>query len=184
MRDKIRGIKGFYMGAANPTPLDKLRREDAPRGSQATISAPTPEDSAWQQFKTFVSNPFDGARALVNDARTSIRESVGLDNDNITSGPYANLSNLRRANESTDEQTKQALNRSSAFNSASSMTPVALTAQTFSDAISGDVTSLATKKLNKIPGVKNIVQDPKLAKNLAKTAYNTLKTDKNVLSKT
>ena len=47
-------------------------------------------------------------KSLVNDARTSIRESVGLDNDNITSGPYANLSNLRRANESTDEQTQEA----------------------------------------------------------------------------
>ena len=154
MRDKIRAIKGFHMGAANPTPLDKLRREDAPRGSQATISAPTPEDSTWQQFKTFVSSPFDGARALVNDARTSIRESVGLDNDNITSGPYANLSNLRRANESTDEQTQEALNRSSVFNNVSSMTPFALTAQTVSDAVSGDFVSLATKKLNKIPSEK------------------------------
>jgi hypothetical protein len=184
MRNKIRGIKGFHMGAANPTPLDKLRRQDAPRNSQATISASTPDDNKWQQFKTFVSNPFDGARALVNDVRTSIRESVGLDNDNITSGPYANLSNLRRANESTDEQTQEALNRSSAFNSASSMMPVALTAQTVSDAISGDVTSLATKKLNKIPGVKEVIKNPELAKNIAKTAYNTLKANKNVLSKT
>ena len=169
------------MGAANPTSLDELRKKDAPRGSQATISAPTPEDSAWQQFKTLVSNPFDGARALVNDARTSIRESVGLDNDNITSGPYANLSNLRRANESEDQQTQQALSRSSAFNSASSMVPVALTAQTVSDAISGDVTSLATKKLNKIPGVKQVIKNPKLAKNIAKTAYKALKTNKNVI---
>jgi len=181
MRDKIRGIKGFHMGAANPTSLDELRKKDTPRGSQATISAPTPEDSAWQQFKTLVSNPFDGARALVNDARTSIRESVGLDNDNITSGPYANLSNLRRANESEDQQTQEALNRSSAFNSVSSMVPVALTAQTVSDAISGDVASLATKKLNKIPGVKQVIKNPKLAKNIAKTAYKALKTNKNVI---
>jgi len=180
MRNKIRGIKGFHMGAANPTPLDKLRREDAPRGSQATISAPTPDDSTWQQFKTLISNPFDGARALVNTARGEIRETFGLSDQGDQDGVYGSLTNLRRANESTDEQTQQALNRSSAFNSASSMMPVALTAQTVSDAISGDVTSLATKKLNKIPLVKDIVKNPKLAKKIAKTAYNTLKANKNV----
>ena len=61
------------------------------------------------------------------------------------------------------------------------MVPVALTAQTVSDAISGDVASLATKKLNKIPGVKQVIKNPKLAKNIAKTAYNSLKTNKNVI---
>ena len=184
MRDKIRGIKGFHMGAANPTPLDELRRKDAPRGSQATISAPTPEDSTWQQFKTFVSNPFDGARALVNSARGEIRETFGLSDQGDKDGVYGSLTSLRRANESEDQQTQQALNRSSAFNSASSMVPVALTAQTVSDAISGDFTSLATKKLDKIPGVKQVIKNPKIAKDVAKTAYNTLKTNKNVLSKT
>jgi len=184
MRDKIRGIKGFHMGAANPTPLDKLRRKDAPRGSQATISAPTPEDSGWQQFKTFVSNPFDGTRALVNTARGEIREAFGLSDQGDQDGVYGSLTNLRKANLSEDEQTKQALNRSSAFNSASSMVPAALTAQTVSDAISGDVTSLATKKLNKIPVVKDMVKNPKLAKKIAKTAYQTLKTNTNVISKT
>ena len=62
------------------------------------------------------------------------------------------------------------------------MTPFALTAQTVSDAVSGDFVSLATKKLNKIPGVKEVIKNPKLAKKIAKTAYNTLKTNKNVLS--
>jgi hypothetical protein len=181
MRDKIRGIKGFHMGAANPTPLDELRRKDAPRGSQATISAPTPEDSTWQQFKTFVSNPFDGARALVNNARGEIRETFGLSDEGDRDGVYGSLTNLRRANESEDQQTQQALNRSSAFNSASSMVPVALTAQTVSDAISGDFTSLATKKLDKIPGVKQVIKNPTLAKNIAKTAYQSLKTNKNVI---
>ena len=169
------------MGAANPTPLDELRRKDAPRGSQATISAPTPEDSTWQQFKTFVSNPFDGARALANTARGELRETFGLSDQGDQDGVYGSLTNLRRANESTDEQTQQALNRSSIFNSVSSMVPVALTAQTVSDAISGDVASLATKKLNKIPGVKQVIKNPKLAKNIAKTAYNSLKTNKNVI---
>lgn len=168
------------MGAANPTPLDKLRREDAPRGSQATISAPTPDDSAWQQFKTLISNPFDGARALVNTARGEIRETFGLSDQGDQDGVYGSLTNLRRANESTDEQTQEALNRSSAFNSASSMMPAALTAQTVSDAVSGDFVSLATKKLNKIPGVKEVIKNPKLAKNIANTAYTTLKTNKNV----
>ena len=181
MRDKIRGIKGFHMGAANPTPLDELRRKDAPRGSQATISAPTPEDSTWQQFKTFVSNPFDGARALVNNARGEIRETFGLSDQGDRDGVYGSLTNLRRANESEDQQTQQALNRSSAFNSASSMVPVALTAQTVSDAISGDFTSLATKKLDKIPGVRQVIKNPTLAKNIAKTAYKALKTNKNVI---
>ena len=184
MRDKIRGIKGFHMGAANPTPLDELRRKDAPRGSQATISAPTPEDSTWQQFKTFVSNPFDGTRALVNEARGDIREAFGLSDQGDRDGVYGSLINLRRANDSEDQQTKQALNRSSTFNSISSMVPAALTAQTVSDAISGDVAALATKKLNKIPGVKQVIKNPKIAKDVAKTAYNTLKTNKNVVSKT
>ena len=169
------------MGAANPTPLDELRRKGAPRGSQATISAPTPEDSTWQQFKTFVSNPFDGARALVNNARGEIRETFGLSDQGDRDGVYGSLTNLRRANESEDQQTQQALNRSSAFNSASSMVPVALTAQTVSDAISGDFTSLATKKLDKIPGVRQVIKNPTLAKNIAKTAYKTLKTNKNVI---
>ena len=102
MRDKIRGIKGFHMGAANPTPLDELRRKDAPRGSQATISAPTPEDSTWQQFKTFVSNPFDGTRALVNEARGDIREAFGLSDQGDRDGVYGSLTNLRRANDSFD----------------------------------------------------------------------------------
>ncbi len=169
------------MGAANPTSLDELRREDAPRGSQATISAPTPDDSAWQQFKTLVSNPFDGARALVNTARGELRETFGLSDQGDQDGVYGSLTNLRRANESTDEQTQQALNRSSALNSVSSMVPLALTAQTVSDAVSGDFTSLATKKLNKIPGVKQVIKNPKLAKNIAKTAYKALKTNKNVI---
>ncbi len=181
MRDKIRGIKGFHMGAANPTPLDKLRREDAPRGSQATISAITPEDSAWQQFKTFVSNPFDGARALVNTARGELRETFGLSDQGDQDGVYGSLTNLRRANLSTDKQTQNALKRSSVLNSASSMLPAALTAQTISDAASGDFVSLATKKLNKIPGISGIIKDPKLAKKIAKTAYTTLKTGKNVI---
>ena len=179
MRNKIRGIKGFHHGPSkddNPKSLNQYRSV-APRSNQATISAPTPEDSTWQQFKTLVSNPFDGARALVNDARTSIRESVGLDDDNITSGPYANLSNLRRANLSEDEQTKKILSRSSALNSASSMFPPALTAQTFSSALSGDVTALATKKLNKIPGVKQLLKDPKKA---AKAGYTLYKTNANL----
>ena len=169
------------MGAANPTSLDELRREDAPRGSQATISAPTPDDSAWQQFKTLVSNPFDGARALVNTARGELRETFGLSDQGDQDGVFGSLTNLRRANESTDEQTQQALNRSSALNSVSSMVPLALTAQTVSDAVSGDFTSLATKKLNKIPGVKQVIKNPKLAKNIAKTAYKALKTNKNVI---
>ena len=168
------------MGAANPTPLDKLRREDAPRGSQATISAPTPDDSAWQQFKTLISNPFDGARALVNTARGEIRETFGLSDQGDQDGVYGSLTNLRRANESTDEQTQEALNRSSALNSASSMIPAALTAQTLSDAVSGNFVSLATKKFNKIPGVKEVIKNPELAKNIANTAYTTLKINKNV----
>tara|TARA_R110001583_G_scaffold77125_3_gene210267 strand:+ start:320 stop:868 length:549 start_codon:yes stop_codon:yes gene_type:complete len=179
MRNKIRGIKGFYHGPSkddNPKSLNKYRSVD-PINSQATISPSTPEDSAWQQFKTFVTNPFDGARALVNDARTSVRESVGLNNDNITSGPYANLSSLRRANLSEDEETIQALSRSSVLNSASSMFPPALTAQTASDALSGDVTALATKKLNKIPGVKQLLKNPE---KVAKAGYTFYKTNSNL----
>lgn len=185
MRDKIRGIKGFYMGAANPTPLSKLQREDAPRGSQATISSPTPDDGFLQQAGTLLSNPFDGMRALVNQTRGGIRQALGMSDQGDRDGVYGSLSSLRRANDSEDEQTKKALSRSSALNTASSTAMLASSAllgtQTLVDLAQGDPTAAVTKKLNKIPGVKQVIKDPIKAAKAAKGTYISYKGYNNVL---
>ena len=175
------------MGAANPTPLSKLQREDAPRGSQATISSPTPDDGFLQQVGTLLSNPFDGARALVNQARGSIRETLGLSDQGDRDGVYGSLSSLRRANDSEEKSTKQALSRSSAMNLASSAATLAsgayLGAQTLTDLAQGDPTAAISKKLNKIPGIKQIIKNPKHAATVAKSTYMGLKGNKNVTTK-
>ena len=97
MRDKLRNIKPFHFGPAQ-TPQDdyKFATEDPP----ATISMPTPDDSVFKQLGTLLSNPFDGVRALVNQTRGGIRESLGMRDEGDRDGVYGSLSSLRRANES------------------------------------------------------------------------------------
>ena len=186
MRDKIRGIKGFHMGAANGNPksLAQHRQDDKPR---ATISAPTPDDGFLTQVGTLLSNPFDGVRALVNQTRGGIRESLGMRDEGDRDGVYGSLSSLRRANESKDKSTQQALSRSSAMNLASSTATLAsgayLGVQTLTDLAQGDPTAAVAKKLNKIPGVKQIIKNPKHAANVAKSTYMMLKGNKNVAKK-
>jgi len=135
--------------------------------NQGTISAPTPEDSAWQKFKTVLKNPFDALKvALVPEE-----------------GAYSSLTNLRRAKKSSDPQTQKQLSRSKEFNIVSSVTPAAMTAQTVADLASGDPMAAVTKKLNKIPVVKKVIKDPKKALKTAKAAYLSLKGESNVASK-
>lgn len=186
MRNKIRGIKGFHMGAADNhvKSLAEYRQDDKPR---ATISAPTPDDGFIKQVGTLLSNPFDGMRALVNQTRGGIREAFGMRDEGDRDGVYGSLSSLRRANESTDKSTQEALSRSAAMNTASSVATLAssalLGAQTLTDLAQGDPTAAVAKKLNKIPGVKNIIKNPKQAANVAKTTYLGYKANKNVVNK-
>jgi len=134
-----------------------------------TLSVPEPEDSIIQQAGTLLSNPFDGVRALGNDFTKGVRDFFGL-RDNVKGGVYANLTNLRKANESDDESTKRALSRSSAFNTASKVAMLAsgtaLTAGTATDLLQGDLTSAALKGSKVFKPVKK----------LAKGAYMTYKT--------
>lgn len=186
MRNKIRGIKGFHMGAANGNPksLSEIRNEEKPR---ATISMPTPDDSVLQQAGTLLSNPFDGMRALVNQARGGIRQALGMRDEGDRDGVYGSLSSLRRANISEDPEAQQALSRSSAMNLASSAATLAssgyLGVQTLTDLAQGDPTAVIAKKLNKIPGVKQVIKNPKHAATVAKSAYIGLKGNKNVTNK-
>lgn len=184
MRNKIRKIKGFHMGAANGNPksLSAIRNDEKPR---ATISMPTPDDSILQQAGTLLSNPFDGMRALVNQTRGGIRQAFGMSDQGDRDGVYGSLSSLRRANDSEDKQTIEALSRSSALNTTSSTAMLAsgvlLGAQTLVDLAQGDPTAAITKKLNKIPGVKQVIKDPIKAAKTAKGAYISYKGYKNVL---
>tara|TARA_R100000541_G_scaffold36418_1_gene44486 strand:+ start:1919 stop:2581 length:663 start_codon:yes stop_codon:yes gene_type:complete len=128
------------------------------------------EDSFFTQLKTFVSNPMYGVQALGNDLRRGIRDGLGLKNDmGSDSGALSNLTQLNRSLNYQDEtgDAVEELNRGKSFNAMSSLIPAAQLASTATDALSGDFTSIATKKLNKIPGFKNYVNA-----NRAKQLYN------------
>ena len=129
------------------------------------LSQGTGDDNMWQKFKTAVSNPFDTIKVMGGFG------SNQFEGDGNT---YDSMQNLRLANEAKDQGANVPdLDRSSTLNSLSSLVPYAMTAQTISDAASGDLTALATKKLNKIPGVKKYVN-----KENAKKAYIAYKANK------
>jgi len=134
-------------------------------GPKHMLSQGTGDDSYWQKFKTAVSNPFDTVKVMGGFG------SNQFEGDGNT---YDSMKNLRLANEAKDGGADVPdLDRSSTFNSISSLIPYAMTAQTISDAASGDFTAVATKKLNKIPGFKKYVN-----KENAKKAYLAYKTNK------
>jgi len=129
------------------------------------LSQGTGDDSYWQKFKTAVSNPFDTIKVMGGFG------SNQFEGDGNT---YDSMKALRLAHEAKGRGADVPdLDRSSAFNGISSLMPYAMTAQTISDAASGDLTALATKKLNKIPGVKKYVN-----KENAKKAYIAYKANK------
>jgi hypothetical protein len=185
MRDKLRNIKPFHFGPAQ-TPQDdyKFATEDPP----ATISMPTPDDSVFKQLGTLLSNPFDGVRALVNQTRGGIRESLGMRDEGDRDGVYGSLSSLRRANESKNEEVKSELKRSSAFNTASQIGALAsgavLTASTVNDLIQGDPKAALLKKAKVVKPIYNAVK--KVSNNPTKSllglyyGYKGVKTAKNI----
>ena len=162
MRDKLRNIKPFHFGPAQkPQDSYKFATED-PTDPPATISMPTPDDSTFQQIGTLLSNPFDGIRALVNQTRGGIRESLNLSDEGDRDGVYGSLSSLRRAKESKSQETKEALSRSAPFNAASQISALAsgavLTASTVNDLIQGDPKAALLKKAKIVKPIYNAVK--------------------------
>lgn len=166
MRDKLRNIKPFHFGPAQ-TPQDdyKFATEDPIKFKfkrPATISMPTPDDSAFKQLGTLLSNPFDGVRALVNQTRGGIRQSLNLSDEGDRDGVYGSLSSLRRAKESNSQETKKALSRSAPFNAASQISALAsgalLTASTVNDLIQGDPKAALLKKAKMVKPIYNAVK--------------------------
>ncbi len=145
--------------------------------SSETISQPTPDDSFSKQIGTLLSNPFSGTRALVNQARGGIRESLGMCDEGDREGVYGSLTSLSRAKDSEDKDTQKALEKGEAFNTASQIGALAsgavLTGQTLADLAQGDPTAAALK------GAKKFKPVYKLAKN----AYMGLKAGKVIKNK-
>ena len=142
-------------------------------------------DNFFQQAGTLLSNPFDGIRALSNQARGGIREAFGMSDEGDRDGVYGSLTSLSRAKASDDAETQKALERSSAFNTASQVAMLgsgtALGAQTVNDLIQGDATGAIIKKAKVLKPIYNAVKklgvDPT---KLTKQAYKTYKANKNV----
>ena len=188
MRDKLRNIKPFHFGPAQkPQDGYKFATED-PTDPPATISMPTPDDGVFKQIGTLFSNPFDGVRALVNQTRGGIRESLGMRDEGDRDGAYGSLSNLRRAKASDEEDIKKELSRSSAFNTASQIAALssgaALTASTINDLAQGDPKAALLKKAKVIKPIYNAVKktglDPTNALLGLYYGYKGVKTGKNI----
>ena len=188
MRDKLRNIKPFHFGPAQKPQDDYKFATEEQKNPPATISMPTPDDSVFKQLGTLLSNPFDGVRALVNQTRGGIRESLGMRDEGDRDGVYGSLSSLRRANESKNEEVKSELKRSSAFNSASQIGALAsgavLTASTVNDLIQGDPKAALLKKAKVVKPIYNAVK--KVSNNPTKSllglyyGYKGVKTAKNI----
>jgi len=123
------------------------------------------KDSLLTKFKTIVSNPFDSLTAVMgtNPAMTSLRQ----------------VRQLHEAKDRGDEDAKQALARSSGFNTLSSFIPAAATADAIASTLKGDPTALVTKKLNKIKpvakGFQKLKLDPKKATKVISTGVKVAK---------
>lgn len=175
MRNKIRNIKPFKHGPAQTTEEDYqstssknkintlTKRPLIKPPKNSNISIPEDDEPA-QQAGTLISNPFDGVRALANQTIGGIQNMFGIDQGR-RDGPYGSLTNLRRANNATDPETKQALSRSALQNQATQLYALLsggmLAAGTAADLAQGDPTAALLKKAK---GVKQIYKT-------AKTAY-------------
>ena len=138
----VETIKQWY---ANNPPKDTVTKVEGKKGLSGMVEGAT---DFVQNLKTVAGNPFDAARAIVRtddsggDFPTSVQDLQAL----------RDLADRDDGSESS-EQAKSILSRSSLFNAASAMVPVALTAQTFLDLATGDPTAAALGKAKKIPGI-------------------------------
>ena len=123
------------------------------------LSQGTEDDSWWQKFKTAISNPLDAFK---------VAGGFGQDQFKGEGHTYRSMTSLRNAKDAQAKGVKVPdLEKGNTMNNVLSLAPPMMLAQTISDAASGDLTALATKKLNKIPGIKKYVN----AKNAKKLYY-------------
>jgi len=154
--------------------LHQMSYGDSASGSttQQPMLSEYKEDGLFTKLKTIISNPFDALKVAYQNGRSDFGDYT-----------HSSLTNLRRAKEAAEngnEDAKKSFNRTGAFNTAASLTPYAMAASTAADLVSGDPTGAILKKVNKIPGVKNLIKDPKQAAKLAKGVYKTYKTNKTI----
>ena len=127
--------------------------------SNETISMPTQKRSAIEQIGTLLSNPFSGTRALVNQTRGGIRNSLGMSDEGDRDGVYGSLTSLARSKDSNDLETQKALESGSEFNTASQIAALGsgalLAGQTFADLLQGDPASAALKAGKKFKPLYN-----------------------------
>ena len=131
--------------------------------SNETISMPTEDRSVIEQIGTLLSNPFSGSRALVNQTRGGIRNSLGMSDQGDRDGVYGSLTNLARAKESNDLETQQAL-----------ASGAVLTGQTVADLLQGDPTAMALKTAKKYKPIYNTAKKAYMGLKGGKVAKNTL----------
>ena len=181
--DKQKLISSMVNGSFNPSASTVITNPtNAPQAKYkapvySNISVPE-DDSIFQKVSTLVSNPFDGAITLGNQFVGGIQSLAGIDQGR-DSGPYSNLSNLRRAKAATDVGTKNALSGTKGFNLATQAALLrgayggtkvlsnALKAQTNAELLSGSPVSAILSKVKAADIVKNVA--PLYA--TAKTAY-------------
>lgn len=149
---------------------DQLKSQVGNGTNQQPMLSEYKEDSLFTKLKTIISNPFDALKVAYQGGRS--------DQGDYTHSSLTNLRRAKDAAESGNEDAKKSFGRTSAFNTAVSLTPYAMAASTVADLASGDPTGAILKKVNKVPGVKNVIKDPKKAAKIAKGVYKTYKTNK------
>ena len=181
--DKQKLINGMVNGSFNPSASTVIRNPtNAPQAKDkspvySNISVPE-DDSIFQKVTTLISNPFDGAITLGNQLVGGMQSLVGRDQGR-RDGAYGSLSNLRRAKNADDIETKKALSRTKGFNMATQAALLrgavggvkfasnALKAQTNAELLSGNPVSAILSKVKAADIVKSVAP----LYTAAKTAY-------------
>ena len=143
-----------------------ISQNNSRKGPKHMLSQGTGDDSLWTKFKTAVANPFDAVKVMGGF------DSNQFDGDGNT---YDSMKDLRLAHRAKDQGANVPdLNRSSMFNTTSSLVGPAVMAQTYSDLASGDPKAYFAKKFNKLKPIKNVAKKlgPKLEKVINKGFLN------------
>tara|TARA_R110002096_G_scaffold185019_1_gene363658 strand:+ start:26 stop:706 length:681 start_codon:yes stop_codon:yes gene_type:complete len=172
LRDNVQGMQQMLAERAASSGIQPIDR------SNETISMPTENKSAIEQIGTLLSNPFSGTRALVNQTRGGIRNSLGMSDQGDREGVYGSLTSLARAKDSNDLETQKALESGNEFNSASQIAALAsgaaLTGQTVADLLQGDPTAMALKTAKKYKPIYNTAKKAYMGLKGGKVAKNIL----------
>lgn len=150
-------LKKWY---ANNPPKDTITKVEGKKGLSGMLEG---GKEFVQDLKTVVGNPFDAARAIVRtdmipglsqgDFPTSVQDLQAL----------RDLADRDDGSESS-EQAKSILSRSSRLNVASAMLPPVMTAQTFLDLGTGDLTSAVLGKAKKLKPIEKFLKKSQLGK--------------------